>query len=64
MCAAEANQVVAVAAPESAALWSVRVLLAAALARALRADVDRAAIRQLFNELIEARECEEGAGDD
>jgi hypothetical protein len=64
MCAAEANLVDAAAAPESVALWSVRVLLAAALARALRAGVDRAAIRQLFDELIEAGEREEGAGDD
>lgn len=64
MCAAEANLVDAAAAPESVALWSVRVLFAAALARALRAGVDRAAIRQLFDELIEAGEREEGAGDD
>jgi hypothetical protein len=64
MCAAEANLVDAAAAPESVALWSVRVLLAAALARALRAGADRAAIRQLFDELIEAGEREEGAGDD
>jgi hypothetical protein len=64
MCAAEANQVVAVAAPKSAALWGVRVLLAAALARALRAGVDREAIRRLFEELLGAGEREEGATDD
>ena len=60
MCAAEANQVAATAPAESPALWGVRVLLAAALARALRAGADRATIRRVFEELLLEETDQEG----
>ena len=37
-------------------LWTVRVLLAAAIARAARAGLDRRALRQLLEELTEDEE--------
>jgi len=49
----EATRLQTVTALESTALWGVRVLLAAAIARALRAGVDRLTLRRLFLELIE-----------
>ena len=63
MCAAEAKNVVAVAMDESSALWGVRVLLTAAVARALRAGIDREAIRRAFEVLLQLETGEEGDAD-
>ena len=56
MSTPEARHQQAVTTLESTALWGVRVLLAAAIARALRVGVDRPTLKRLFLELIEQEE--------
>jgi hypothetical protein len=63
MCAAEARNAVAVEMDESSALWGVRVLLAAAVARGLRAGMDEEAIHRAFEVLVRAETGEEGDAD-
>jgi hypothetical protein len=53
MSTPDARQLQTVTAHESTALWGIRVLLAAAIGRALRAGVGRLALKRLFLELIE-----------
>ena len=59
MCVAKAvNPVVTAAGSES--LWAVRVLLAGALARALRSGLRPEDVRALFEEIL----CDEEEGDE
>jgi len=53
MCVAEAVHEGPATAADRQVLWCVRVLLAAALTRALRAGLDETEIRELLDELIE-----------
>jgi len=58
MCAAEAVSSNSSHLTGSESLWAVRVLLAGALARALRCGVSPADVREMFEELV--RNEEEG----